>query len=57
MTKGYPIFECSPVMPITDKYNETQSEEDEISSTHEDEHDDYITENGEDEEIIEEDIY
>ena len=48
MTKGYPIFEWIPVIPITDKDDETQSEEDELSSTHEDEHDDDITENGED---------
>ena len=32
-----------------DKYNETQSEEDEIYSTHEDKHNDDITENGEEE--------
>ena len=32
MTKGYPIFKCIPGIPITDK----------------DEHDDDITENGED---------
>ena len=49
MTKGYPIFEWSPGITITDKDNETQSEEDEISSTHEDEHDYDITESGEDE--------
>ena len=46
MTEGYPIFERIPVIPITDKDDETQSEEDEISSTHEDEHNDGITENG-----------
>ena len=57
MTKGYPIFEWIPGIPITDKDDETQSEEDEISSTHEDEHDDGITENGEDEENIEEETY
>ena len=45
MTKGYPIFECSPVIPITDKYNETQNEDSEIASTNEDENDDDITEN------------
>ena len=55
MTKGYPIFDCIPGIPITDKYDDTQSEEDEISSTYEDKHDDDITENGEDEESIEED--
>ena len=49
MTKGYPIFEWIPDIPIIDKDDETQSEEDEISSTHKDEHDDDITENGEDE--------
>ena len=47
MTKGYPIFEWIPVIQITDKYYETQIEEDEISSTHEDNHDDNITGNGE----------
>ena len=36
ITKGYPIFEWNPGIPITDKDNETQSEEDEISSSHED---------------------
>ena len=49
MTKGYPIFEWIPGIPITDKYEETQSEEDEISSTQEDNHDDYITESGDEE--------
>ena len=49
MTKGYPIFEWSPGIPIKDKYNKTQSEEDEIYSTHEDKHNDDITENGEEE--------
>ena len=54
MTKGYPIFEWSPGIPITYKYDETQSKEDEISSTREDEHNYGITEHVEDEEIIEE---
>ena len=49
MSKGYPIFEWRPSIPITDKYDETQSEENEISSTHKDEHNDEIIENGEDE--------
>ena len=53
MTKGYPIFEWIPGIPITDKDDETKSEEDQRSSTHEYEHDDDITENGEDEEITE----
>ena len=57
MTKECPIFEWIPGIPITDKDDKTQSEEDEISSTHEDEHDDDITENGEDEENIEEETY
>ena len=39
----------SPGIPITDKDYETQSEEYEISSTHEDDHDNGITENGEEE--------
>ena len=46
MTKRYPIFEWSPGIPITDKDDETQSEEDEINSTHADKHNDAITENG-----------
>ena len=47
MTKGCPIFEWIPGIPIIDKYNEIQNEDDKIASTHEDENDDYITENGE----------
>ena len=43
MTKRYPIFECIPGTPITDKDNKTQSEEDEIYETHEYKHDDDIT--------------
>ena len=35
MIKGYPIFEWSPGIPITDKDDQKLSEEDEISSTHE----------------------
>ena len=57
MTKGYPIFEWIPGILITDKDDETQSEEDEIYSTHEDEHDDYITENGEGDESIKKETY
>ena len=57
MTKGYPNFEQSPGIPITDKDYQTQSEGNEIYSTHEDEHDDDIPENGEEKEIIEEDTY
>ena len=40
MTKGYPIFEWSSGVPIKDKDDEKKSVEDEISSTHEDNHDD-----------------
>ena len=43
MTKGYPIFEWSLGIPITDKYYETQYKDDEIASIHEDEDYDYIT--------------
>ena len=57
MTKGYPIFEWSPGIPITEKDDKTQSEGDEISSSHEDEHDYDITENGKEEESIEEETY
>ena len=46
MTNEYPIFECISGIPITYKYDETQSEEDEIYSTHEDKHDGDINENG-----------
>ena len=49
MTKGYQFFEWRPGIPITDKENETKNEEYEISSTHEDEYDDEITEIGEEE--------
>ena len=57
MTKGYPIFEWIPGILITEKYDKTQSEEDEISSTNENKHDDNITENGEYEESTEEETY
>ena len=57
MTKGYPIFEWSPGIPITYKDDDTQSEEDEIFSKHEDQNNDDITENGEGEESIEEETY
>ena len=57
ITKGYPIFEWIPGIPITDNDDEIQSEEYEISSTYKDEHNDDITENGEEEERIEEDTY
>ena len=43
MNKGYPIFEWSPGIPITEKGYKTQIEQDEISSTNEDEHDGDIT--------------
>ena len=48
MTKGYPIFECSPGIQITYKDDKTQNEDGGIASTHEDEDNDNITENGED---------
>ena len=57
MTKGSPIFEWIPGIPITDKDNKRQSGEDEISTTHEDEHDYDISENGKYEDNIEEDTY
>ena len=52
MNKGCPIFEWISGITITDKDEETQSEEDEIYSTHEDKQSDYITENREYEESI-----
>ena len=54
MNKGYPIFEWIPGVLITYKDDETQSEADEISSTHEEEHNYEITENGEEEESTKE---
>ena len=57
MTKGYLIFEWSPGISITDEEYQKQIEEDKISSSHEDEHDDDITENGEYEESIKEETY
>ena len=48
MTKGYPNVWWIPDIPIIEKDDKTQSEEDEIYSTHEDKHNDDITENGED---------
>ena len=57
MIKGYPIFEWIPGIPITYKDNQKLSEEDEIYSTNEENHDDDITENGEYEEIIKEKTY
>ena len=46
MTKGYSIFEWILGIPITDKDNNTQSEENERSSAHETNHDYDTTENG-----------
>ena len=43
MTKGYPIFEWIPGISITDKDDKTQTEDDEISSTNEDNHNDVNT--------------
>ena len=57
MTKGCPIYVWIPGIPITDKDDKTQSEEDQVSSTHEGKHDDDITGNGEEEEIIKEEKY
>ena len=47
MTNGYPIFEWSPGILITDKYYKAQNEDDQISSTYEDENDEDNTGNGE----------
>ena len=46
MTKGYPIFDWIPGIPITDRGYKTQNEHNDVSSTHEDEDNDDITENG-----------
>ena len=35
MTEGYTIFEWIPGIPISDKYDEFQNEDNEIVSTHE----------------------
>ena len=53
ITKGYPIFEWIPGIPIKDKEDKTQNKDDEIVSTHEDKDDDDITENGIEVKIIE----
>ena len=37
MTKGCPIFEWIPGIPITDKDDKTKNKDDQIASTHEDE--------------------
>ena len=47
ITKGYPIFEWILGIPITYKDYKTQNKDDWIASTHEEEYNDYITENGE----------
>ena len=57
MTKGYSIIEWIPGIPITDKYKGTQNEDYKIASTHWDKENDDITENVEEEKIIEEEIY
>ena len=57
MIKRYQIFEWSPATPNHIQDNETQSEQDEISATYEDEHDYEITKIGEEKEIIVEDTY
>ena len=57
MTKGYPIFEWIPGIPITDKDYKTQNEDNEVSSIHEDKANDDITENGGEEKNIKEDTY
>ena len=48
MTKGYPIFELSPGIPITVKCGKNQNKDNEIASTHGYEEYDAITKNGED---------
>ena len=45
MTRGYPIVDCIPGIPITYKYNKSQNEDYAIESTHGDEDNDDITEN------------
>ena len=57
MTQGYLIFQCIPDIPITDKNNKNQNEDNELASTHGDKDDNDITENGEEEKIIEEETY
>ena len=46
ITKGYPIFEWIPGIPITDKDGKNQNKDYVIVSIHEDKDDDYIKENG-----------
>ena len=58
MTKGYPIFEWIPGIPIIDQaYDEHQTADNEIASTYGNDDDDDITKNGEKEESIEEKAY
>ena len=57
MTKGYPIFQLSLGIPITYKEDKTRNRDNEIESTHEEQDDDGISENGEDGESIKEETY
>ena len=57
MTNGYPIFEWSPGIPFKDKEDKIKNEDDEIAWPHEDKNYDDITENGEEQERIKEEIY
>ena len=56
-TKGYPIFEWIPGIPITDKDDKNQNKDNKISSRNEVKDDDDITENGEEGKSIEEETY
>ena len=57
MTKRYPIFEQIPGIPIIDKYDKTKNKDGKIASTHGYRDNYYITENGEQGEIIKEETY
>ena len=58
MTEGHPIFYWIPGIPTTDQaYDEHQTEDTEIVSTHGNKDDDGSTKNGEEEKSTEEEAY
>ena len=57
ITKGHPIFKWIPGIPIIDKDDKNQNEDDEIAPSHGDEDDYEIPKNEEGEKITEEETY
>ena len=57
ITKGHAIFEWIPGIPIIDKDDKNQNEDDEIAPSHGDEDDYEIPKNEEEEKITEEETY